>query len=254
MGAPLGRISCRDSVSKRPSVPTGQPDQLSFAFPAGPLRFEQLVVTPSNQAAVSVIRQPDKWPTAVFCITGPRRCGLTSLLHAWCGETGGTYFTAAEFAKLRQSRISALAGQFVAIDDAEKMAGREALLTFINQTSEAGGRLLLASAESPSQWRVTSADLKSRLNSMPIVEVLPPDEDMLIGRLKAAAARQYLKLEPEVVAYLSPRLDLTYEAIEAFAEKLSHGVTTTGRAPSVPLAKEVLEAMGLAEPDEPPAS
>ncbi len=113
---------------------------------------------------------------------------------------------------------------------------------------------MLASSNSPSQWPVTSADLKSRLNSMPIAEVLPPDEPMLIGRLQAAAARHFLKLEPEVIAYLSPRLDLTYEAIEAFAEKLSHGVTTTGRAPSVPLAKEVLEAMGLAEPDEPPTN
>jgi chromosomal replication initiation ATPase DnaA len=60
---------------------------------------------------------------------------------------------------------------------------------------------------------------------MSVVEILPPDEAMLTGRLRAAAARHYLKLEPEVISYLAPRLDLTYEAIEAFAEKLSHGVT-----------------------------
>lgn len=241
-------------MSKRPLVPTGQPDQLSFAFPAGPLRFGQLVVTPSNQAAVSVIRQPAKWPTAVFCVTGPFRSGLTTLLRAWCDETGGTYFTASDFSRLKSAQLDALAGQFVAIDDTDRVAANEKLLTFINQTAKEGGRLLLASSNSPSQWPVTSADLKSRLNSMPIAEVLPPDEPMLIGRLQAAAARHFLKLEPEVIAYLSPRLDLTYEAIEAFAEKLSHGVTTTGRAPSVPLAKEVLEAMGLAEPDEPPTN
>lgn len=241
-------------MSKRPIVPTGQPDQLSFAFPAGPLRFGQLVVTPSNQAAVSVIRQPAKWPTAVFCVTGPFRSGLTTLLRAWCDETGGTYFTASDFSRLKSAQLDALAGQFVAIDDTDRVAANEKLLTFINQTAKEGGRLLLASSNSPSQWPVTSADLKSRLNSMPIAEVLPPDEPMLIGRLQAAAARHFLKLEPEVIAYLSPRLDLTYEAIEAFAEKLSHGVTTTGRAPSVPLAKEVLEAMGLAEPDEPPTN
>lgn len=241
-------------MSKRPNVPTGQPDQLSFAFPAGPLRFGQLVVTPANQAAVSIIRQPGKWPTAVFCITGPRRCGLSTLLQAWSEETGATYFTVDEFTKLKPAQLDKLAGQFVAIDDADRVATSETLLTFINQTSKEGGRLLLASSRSPSQWPVTSADLKSRLNSMPVVEVLPPDEAMLIGRLRTAAARHYLKLEPEIIAYLSPRLDLTYEAIEAFAEKLSHGVTTTGRAPSVPLAKEVLEAMGLAVPDEPSSS
>jgi chromosomal replication initiation ATPase DnaA len=238
-------------VSKRPIVPSGQPDQLSFAFPAGPLRFDQLVITPASQAAVSIVRQPAKWPMPVLCVTGPPRCGLTTLLRAWCEEVGGTYFTATAFSRLKPAELNALAGQFVAVDDADKVAANETLLTFINRTGEEGGKLLLASSNSPSQWPVSSADLKSRLNSMPIAEILQPDEPMLYGRLNAAAARRFLKLEPEILSYLSLRLDLTYEAIEAFAEKLSDGVTTTGRAPSVPLAKEVLEALGLSEPDEP---
>lgn len=238
-------------MSKRPIVPSGQPDQLSFAFPAGPLRFDQLVITPASQAAVSIVRQPAKWPMPVLCVTGPLRCGLTTLLRAWCEEVGGTYFTANAFSRLKPAELNALAGQFVAVDDADKVAANETLLTFINRTGEEGGKLLLASSNSPSQWPVSSADLKSRLNSMPIAEILQPDEPMLYGRLNAAAARRFLKLEPEILSYLSLRLDLTYEAIEAFAEKLSDGVTTTGRAPSVPLAKEVLEALGLSEPDEP---
>lgn len=241
-------------MSKRPALPTGQPDQMSFAFPAEPLRFRQLVVTPANQAAVTIIRQPDKWPMAVFCIIGSRQCGLTTLLRAWCDETGGIYFAANDFSKLKPGQLDDLAGRFVAVDDAEKVAVNEKLLTLINQAAKEGSRVLLASSSSPSQWPVTSADLKSRLNSMPVVDVMPPDEAMLTGRLRAAAGRHFLKLEPEVIAYLAPRLDLTYEAIETFAEKLSHGVTTTGRAPSVPLAKEVLEAMGLVTPDEPPSS
>lgn len=227
---------------------------MSFAFPAEPLEFGALVVTPANQAAFNIIRQPAKWPMPVFCVSGPLRSGLTTLLQAWCQETGGTYFDSNDFSRRKSAQLGELAGKFIAVDNADKVAVNEKLLTLINQVTKEGGRLLLASSSSPSQWPVNSADLKSRLNSMPIVEVLPPDEAMLIGRLRAAAGRHYLKLEPEVIAYLAPRLDLTYEAIETFAEKLSHGVTTTGRAPSVPLAKEVLEAMGLAAPDEPSSS
>ena len=239
-------------MSRRPSVPTGQPDQLSFAFPAEPLRFEDLVVTPSNQTAIGVVRQPGKWPMLVLCLTGPPCCGLTTILRAWCAETDGACLTAADCSKLKPAEIDAIAGGMVAVDNADTIKKNEQLLSLINRIGEEGGRLLLASTRSPSQWPVTSADLKSRLNSMPVAEIQAPDEAMLAGRLRAAVARRFLKLEPEVVTYLSPRLDLTYEAIEAFAEKLSHGVTTTGRAPSVPLAKEVLEAMGLAAPDEPP--
>jgi hypothetical protein len=109
MGAPLGHFCCRSSVSKRPTLSTGQPDQMSFAFPAGPLRFGQLVVTPANQAAVSIVRQPDKWPTPVFCVTGPQRCGLTTP----CCRHGALKLVAfistrTEFTKLKSAQLDEL--------------------------------------------------------------------------------------------------------------------------------------------------
>ena len=73
----------------------------------------------------------------------------------------------------------------------------------------------------------------------------------MLGRLKAAAVRHFLKLEPDVLKYLVPRLDLSYEAIERFAERLSDEVTDLGRAPSVPLVKEVLDAMEAEVPGGP---
>jgi len=225
---------------------------MSFAFPAGLIRFSDMVITPANQTAISIVRQPGKWPMPVICLTGPAKSGRTAILQAWCDETGATGLSPKDLSRLKSGEITKLAAGSVAVDDADTVAGNEKLLFLINQAAAEGGRLLLSASASPSQWPVTSPDLKSRLNSMPIAEIHAPDHDMLAGRLKAACVRHYLKLEPDIVAYLSLRLDLTYEAIEAFAEKLSHGVTATGRAPSVPLAKEVLEAMGLAVPDEPP--
>ena len=109
--------------------------------------------------------------------------------------------------------------------------------------------MLLTANVPPPQWQAPSPDLKSRLNSMPVTEIDPPDEAMMMGRLKAAAVRHFLKLEPDVLKYLVPRLDLSYEAIETFAERLSDGVTDLGRAPSVPLVKEVLDAMRDRAPD-----
>jgi hypothetical protein len=44
-------------------------------------------------------------------------------------------------------------------------------------------------------------------------------------------------------------LELSYTAIEIFIEKLSDKVTETGRAPSVPLARDVVEELGWANPD-----
>jgi hypothetical protein len=70
---------------------TTRPDELRLS--GGPLRFGQLVVTPANQATVSIIRQPFKWPTPVFCVTGPT-LRFDYVVAAWCEETGGVYFDA----------------------------------------------------------------------------------------------------------------------------------------------------------------
>ncbi|MCA8901058.1 MAG: hypothetical protein KDA53_07375 [Hyphomonas sp.] len=225
---------------------------MSLAFPATAPDFDRLVVSESNRSAVGVVRQPGKWPTPILCLIGPPASGRSTILAAWCAEKGGTLLQAGDVTALKAPAIAALAPGFVAVDDADQATDGDRLLTLINQVAEAGGRLLLSAQRSPSQWLTRSADLKSRLNSMPLAEIMPPDETMLKGRLMMAAARHYLKLEEDIIAYLAPRLDLSYEAIEQFAEKLSHGVTSTGRAPSVPLAKEVLEAMGLSSPEQPP--
>ena len=71
-----------------------------------------------------------------------------------------------------------------------------------------------------------------------------------MARLESAAERYFLKLDPEVIKYLVPRLELSYEAIEIFIEKLNDKVTEAGRAPSVPLAREVVEELGWADPDQ----
>lgn len=53
----------------------------------------------------------------------------------------------------------------------------------------------------------------------------------------------------DLIKYVVPRLELSYTAIEIFIEKLSDKVTETGRAPSVPLARDVVEELGWANPD-----
>ena len=85
--------------------------------------------------------------------------------------------------------------------------------------------------------------------ALPVVEIREPDEEMLKARLESTAARFFLKLEPDLIKYVVPRLELSYTAIEIFIEKLSDKVTETGRAPSVPLARDVVEELGWANPD-----
>lgn len=227
----------------------GKPSQLSLGFPATEPKLTALLVTEANESAVAVLRAPQAWPFHTICLLGPPRSGLSALARAWGREFDGQYYAARDFSRLKTPGLSALAEGYSIVDDADQVKKSENLLTLIDSAAAGGGRVLLTSKRHPSQWPTGSADLKSRLMALPVVEIHEPDEDMLKARLEAAAARYFLKLEPEVIKYMVPRLELSYEAIETFVEKLSDKVTEAGRPPSVPMAREVVENLGWAGPD-----
>ncbi len=237
-------------MTKSPRGGGEKPGQLSLAFPEREPAFEDLLVTSVNEGAIGVLRQPDSWPFPVICVVGPRRSGLTALAKAWSREFDGRYVSAKKLSKMKAKKLTALGGGYVAVDDADKVSREETLLTLINAAAAEGGHVLLTSRQGAGVWRVESADLQSRLNALPVLEIDEPDEETFKARLEAAAARYFMKLEADITKYLFPRLELTYEAIEIFVERLSERVTLTGRAPSVPLAREVLEELGWADPDQ----
>ncbi|PKP82322.1 MAG: hypothetical protein CVT79_05175 [Alphaproteobacteria bacterium HGW-Alphaproteobacteria-18] len=198
-----------------------------------------------NQAAVQLASRPEAWATHALCVTGPARCGLTYLARAWAGRFGGQYLTAAEFGGLKLGALDALAGGHVALDDVDLIVAKreEPFLLFYNMVAAKGGRVLLVAHTGAASWRTGIADLRSRLNSMPVAEIGQPDEAHVRARLRAAAARRFMKLSPETINYLVPRIDLSYEAIETLMDRLSGAVSIAGKAPGLALARLVLEGL-----------
>jgi chromosomal replication initiation ATPase DnaA len=219
-----------------------------FGFPAPMARWEGLLAGPHNAGALRIAGNPEEWATPVLCITGPAKCGLTFLGGAWASRFNGEALTPAQLAKAGRRGLDALAGRHVSVDDADLAAGKqdEALLSLINLVAAGGGRLLLTAHRPPSQWRTASADLKSRLNALPVGEIGPPDDNIVCARLAIAAERRFLRLSPETLNYLVPRLELAYEAVENFMDRLSDAVSDHDRAPSLPLARRVLEQISEA--------
>lgn len=225
------------------------PSQPMFGFPAPAAQWTALFEGPHNAAALRLAKRPEDWAMPVLCITGPAKSGLSFLAEAWVSQFGGAFLSAAHLGRAARRALDEYGSAHVAIDDADIAAYRheEALLTLINIIGAGGGRLLLTSHRAPSQWRTGSADLRSRLNALPVGEISGPDEDVLRARLSIAAERRFLKLAPETLTYLVPRLELAYEAVEDFMDRLSASVSDADRAPSLPLARSVLDAMR--EPD-----
>lgn len=216
-----------------------------LGFPAARASWDELVVGAANEAAIRLAGRPEAWATHALCVTGPAKCGLSWLAAAWAERFAGRYLSAAEFAGLKHGALDGLAEMPVAIDDADQLAGRrdDIFLSFLNIAGMRGGRVLLAAHRPPGQWRSESADLRSRLNAMPVTEIGPPDEAHYRARLAAAARQRFMKLSPETINYLVPRLELSYEAVEHFMDRLSGAVSEAGRAPGLMLARSVLEEL-----------
>lgn len=238
-------------MSSGPPDQDETPAQPMFGFPAPAAHWDGLIEGPQNAAALRLAGRPEDWATPVLCITGPAKCGLSYLAAAWAARFGAVLIDGPMLAKTVKFPAE-LAGAYVVIDDADLSLGRneDVLVSLMNLIAAGGGRLLLTAHRAPSQWRVTSADLRSRLKALPVGEIGMPDEEGLRARLVLAAERRFLRLSQETLNYLVPRLELAYDAVESFMDRLSASVSDADRAPSLPLARSVLERMVQADGDE----
>jgi len=190
-----------------------------------------------------------------MCLVGPVQSGLRVTARLWADEAVAGLLGAQAFDRLSEAELSIHAQRNCAIDLTDQVTNENNLLSLLNLADQRNMRLLLTARSVPSQWPCQSADLRSRLDGLQNVEIYPPDEDMLIERLKAACRRRYMKLDQQTVAFLAIRLPRSYAAIEEYVSRLDEAVDANQRAPSIHLARTVLEdgAGSLAlfgDPDE----
>lgn len=215
--------------------------QLRLPFPDTVTSFDDLAITESNRAAVDTIRRPEAWKSPFMCLVGPMQSGLGVTAYLWSRETNARLIEAKALDALSDRELDKLAHAACAIDLADQVSNEDHLLTLMNIIDAKDGRLLLTARSAGVHWACQSPDLKSRLSTMPVAEIYPPDEDMIGARLLSSCRRRYIKLAKPIVEYLIVRLPRSYVAIEDYVERLDREITETGRAPSIHLARSVLE-------------
>jgi len=204
--------------------------------------------TPANMRVIAAIRDVDRWAQSRFCLTGPAKSGVTTLLAAWAAERQGTFLDAEVAGDAGYAPGDFAQGDSVAIDNADRIADESWLLNLLSTAKRQNGYVLLAAHCPPLEWLIDSPDLRSRLRSAQLVALGPPDEALMRARLRRATARFRLSLPRQVEDYLVVRLGLSYTAIEDTVIALA-GAAGGRRALTVPLAKTALEAGPDSEED-----
>lgn len=217
------------------------PRQYSLRFPDQPERFADLAITDSNRGAIETIRNWPAWSQSALCLVGPVQSGLRVMARLWADEAEAVLMDAVAFNELSETDIDAKAKGRWAIDLADEVTNEDNLLTLLNLARQREMQLLLTARSAPAQWGGRSPDLQSRLIGMPHAEIYPPDEDMLVERLQAACRRRYMRIDEKTIAFLAIRLPRSYAAIEEYVSRLDEAVDANQRAPSIHLARTVLE-------------
>jgi len=157
-------------------------------IPAGAGEPSSIVIGSGNRAVVEALAAPASWPFRTAILHGPPRAGK-SLFARW--------FAAQQ------------AGE--AIDDA-KTLDETAIFHRWNRAQESGIPLLLVVGDGG--WDIALPDLRSRMGAALQLEIGPPDDALATDLMLSHAAQRGLVLGEGAPAYLVPRMERSYAAIE----------------------------------------
>ncbi|QPC97962.1 ATPase [Qipengyuania soli] len=147
-----------------------------------------IVVGSGNRAVADALAAPETWPYRTAVLMGPSRSGK-SLMARWFEKSG--------------------LGD--AIDGADGLPQDEIFHRW-NRAQESGTPLLLV--VNGERWDITLPDLASRMGAALQLEIQPPDDEMAADLMLALAAQRGLALGEGAPAYLVPRMERSYAAIE----------------------------------------
>jgi chromosomal replication initiation ATPase DnaA len=200
---------------------------------------KDLAVSPSNDQALAALDAWPRWHGGVLALIGDEGVGKSHMAHVWVQAAQARVVPAHGPVDLR-----ALAGAPVLYEDADRaLAEREeSLFHLINMAAEPGGGLLLTARTAPTAWTTTLADLRSRLNALPVAEIQHPDDAILETLLKKFFRERNIRPTDDVIPYLLRRIERSAAKAREIVAALDEAADAEGRPISRALARQILDS------------
>jgi chromosomal replication initiation ATPase DnaA len=164
---------------------------------------DDLVVTPSNAAAIKIIDRWPHWPGTVAILTGPHGSGKSHMAKAWALKSGAVQLAANALGPLPENVSAVLIDPLMLEENLDETG----LFHLINALKAKNGHVLLTSLQPIASHDIALADLKSRLAAATSAEIQMPDDALLSGLITKGFADRQLSIDPDVIAYLTLRIE-----------------------------------------------
>jgi chromosomal replication initiation ATPase DnaA len=217
-----------------------QPRQLAFALPhAESLTRDNFLEGPANAAGLALVDRWPDWPNRIMLLIGPEDSGKSHLAAIWAEEAGARSISA--HALTATNVPGALATGALVVEDLKSSdIDERALFHLMNLAREDGASVLMTAREPPSAFQIELRDLRSRLRAVPVVSLLPPDDQLFRALIVKFSADRQMAVDEAVVSYLTTRLERSYAAVRQAVELLDTEALRLGRPVTRALAAELL--------------
>ena len=102
--------------------------------------------------------------------------------------------------------------------------------------------LLLISRWQPAEWSISLPDLQSRLGAALLLDIAPPDDEMIEQLLQKQLADRGAAISMDALSYVKRRIERSFAAIEKFARSANAMALGENAPVNLTLVKKVLES------------
>src|SRR4030081_3497570 len=217
-----------------------QPRQLAFLLPhAESLSRDNFLEGPANAAGLALIDRWPDWPSRIMLLVGPEGCGKSHLAAILAEQAGARSISA--HALTAAAVPGALATGALVVEDLKPSDFDErALFHLMNLAREAEASVLMTARTPPSAFEVDLRDLRSRLRAVPVVSLLPPDDQLFRALIVKFCADRQLSVDETVVSYLVTRIERSFAAARQAVQLLDTEALRLGRPVTRALAADLL--------------
>ncbi len=192
-----------------------------IALPLDEIRpgiVSSLIISSANVEAVEALASSHTWLSHCAILCGPARSGKTLMAEYFSGISSAGFV----------------------IDNAE-CVGEEALFNAWNRAQELKQSLLLVSRFQLSDWQIALPDLRSRLASAILLQVLPPDDELISQLIQKHLADRGTVIGMDTLAYVTKRIERSYAALEKFARDVNAAAMEQNCAVNMSMVKLFLK-------------